>query len=62
MTQLLTPDQVAAYLGLSAETLAQWRSQRRGPRYVKVARQVVRYRGEDVDKWVLEQMVETSAN
>src|ERR1700682_418994 len=31
--QLLVPDEAAAFLSVSVETLAQWRSQRRGPVY-----------------------------
>lgn len=49
---LLTPDQVAAELGVSRRTLAAWRSSRRNylP-YVKVGNRV-RYRQQDVAAWV----------
>jgi integrase len=40
--ELLTTEQVALLTGLSRETLAQWRSQKRGIPYLKVGR-VVRY-------------------
>jgi excisionase family DNA binding protein len=51
-TDLLTPDQVAAALGLSHRTLAAWRSNRRNPLpYVKVGSRV-RYRRQDVDAWL----------
>jgi predicted DNA-binding transcriptional regulator AlpA len=52
LDRLLTPTEVAALTGLSIETLAQWRSQRRGIPYVKLARNVVRYRCSDLDDFV----------
>lgn len=42
LPELLTPEQVAAMTGLSLDTLAQWRSQRRGLPYLKLGR-AVRY-------------------
>lgn len=50
--RLLTPEDVAQFTGLSVETLAQWRSQRRGIPFLKLSRNVVRYRLADVDRWV----------
>lgn len=55
--RLLTAEQVAEYTGLSVETLAQWRSQRRGIPFLKLSRNVVRYRPADLDKFVNERMV-----
>lgn len=49
---LLSPVEVAEYLGLSVETLAQWRSERRGLAFVKLARNRVAYRQEDLSKWL----------
>lgn len=58
---LLTPDQVAAALGLSHRTLAAWRSSRRNPLpYVKVGR-LVRYRLQDVNDWLQSQLHTSSA-
>ena len=46
---LFTPVEAADFFGqVSAETLVQWRSQGRGPRYVKVERRLVRYRRSDL--------------
>lgn len=60
-TGLLTPDQVAAALGLSHRTLAAWRSSRRNPLpYVKVGR-LVRYRLQDVNDWLQSQLHTSSA-
>src|ERR1035437_11035194 len=50
--KLLTPVEVSEITGLSIETLAQWRSQRRGIPYVKVSHNCVRYRQIDLDQWV----------
>ena len=55
--RLLTPEQVADLTGLSTETLAQWRSQRRGIPYVKISRNCVRYRESDLDHWLTERIV-----
>ena len=55
--KLLTPVEVAEITGLSVETLAQWRSQKRGVPYVKIARNCVRYRQIDLDQWVGEHIV-----
>jgi len=45
-----SPAGVAEYLGVTPKTLAQWRSQGKGPRYRK-AGGFVRYRWADVDRW-----------
>jgi excisionase family DNA binding protein len=42
LPELLTPEEVAEITGLSLDTLAQWRSQRRGVPYLKIGR-AVRY-------------------
>jgi excisionase family DNA binding protein len=42
LQELLTSEEVAEITGLSSETLAQWRSQRRGIPYLKIGR-AVRY-------------------
>ncbi len=51
LRDLLTADQVAAITGLSKETLAQWRSQRRGISYLKIGR-AVRYDPADVHQYL----------
>ena len=57
--RLLTAEDVAALTGLSVETLAQWRSQKRGIPYVKISRNCVRYRKSDLDGWLAERIVRT---
>lgn len=52
LSDLLTPDQAAAALGLSHRTLAAWRSSRRNPLpWVKVGSRV-RYRRSDLLAWI----------
>ena len=48
---LLTTEQVADLTGLSKETLAQWRSQKRGIPYLKIGRSV-RYDSADVHQYL----------
>jgi len=50
--RLLRAEDVAQITGLSVETLAQWRSQRRGIPFMKLSRNCVRYRQADLDKWL----------
>ena len=61
LLRLLTPSEVAEITGLSIETLAQWRSQRRGIPFVKVSRNCVRYRQSDLDRWLEERIVSVVA-
>ena len=51
LNPLLTPDVVAELTGLSVETLAQWRSQKRGIPYLKIGRHV-RYDSTDVQSYL----------
>jgi hypothetical protein len=50
--RLLTAEDVAGITGLSVETLAQWRSQRRGIPFLKLSRNVIRYQQGDLDAWL----------
>jgi excisionase family DNA binding protein len=56
-SKLLTAEEVAEQTGLSVETLAQWRSQRRGIPFVKISRNCVRYQKSDLDTWIQERIV-----
>lgn len=40
VAELLTPEQVAEALGTTTKTLANWRSRRTGPSYVRIAGRV----------------------
>ena len=53
MTGLLTTAEAAEVLGYSDQTLKQWRSQGRGPAYIKDGNQI-RYLPADLKDWILE--------
>jgi predicted DNA-binding transcriptional regulator AlpA len=61
-TPLLHAEDVAEFTGLSIETLAQWRSQRKGIPFVKLSRNCVRYRQADLDQWLEERIVRVEAD
>jgi excisionase family DNA binding protein len=52
--RLLTPAEVAEYLGVPEKTLAQWRSDRQGPLPLRIGRHV-RYRRPDIEAWIDQQ-------
>ena len=54
-TELLTDIDVAGALKMSRQTLANWRSAGRGPRFIKIGDRSVRYRRTDIEKWIEEQ-------
>src|SRR3954453_12233370 len=51
MNTLLTRDQAAQALGIALATLDNWRSQRRGPVYLKIGA-TIRYREEDIQRFI----------
>jgi excisionase family DNA binding protein len=52
--RLLSPTEVATYLGVPKKTLYAWRYRRRGPTAIKVGRHL-RYRPSEVLKWLTDQ-------
>jgi predicted DNA-binding transcriptional regulator AlpA len=52
-----TASQVSERLQISVHTLKKWRSENKGPRYVKIER-LVRYRYEDVLDWINSRVTE----
>ena len=54
---LLNEEQAAAYLEIAPQTLRNWRSGSRGPRYVLMGRRVG-YRIEDLQAWTEERLVD----
>lgn len=58
--RLLTPEQAAAYLHLNPRTLANWRSRRQGPPYIRCGRMCL-YDPADLDAWLTRQRVGTVA-
>ena len=48
---LLTPDQVATWIGKPKATLYAWRSRGLGPRAIRIGN-ALRYRRSDVERWL----------
>lgn len=51
-----TPDELASVLDVTIDTLAEWRSKRTGPDYVKLGKKVM-YRTYDVEDWMKRNVV-----
>lgn len=52
-SNLLTPKQLAALFAVNENTLAKWRLQGNGPKFIKIQRHV-RYAANDVVRWTNE--------
>lgn len=52
VARLLSPKELAAYLGVPVATIYRWRSLGEGPVGCRVGRHV-RYRREDIEAWLL---------
>jgi excisionase family DNA binding protein len=57
--RLLSPDELASYLGVPRATVYRWRSRREGPCGIRVGRHI-RYRLEEVDRWLDERQEQRS--
>ena len=57
-SQLLSPAEVAAYLGVPIKSVYAWRSAGTGPRGIRVGRHV-RFRPADVEAWLDQQATES---
>lgn len=51
-------EKAAAYLGISAKTLNNWRHQGKGPRFLRIGNRVM-YRRKDLDSYLETRTVET---
>lgn len=60
LSGLLTNEQAAEYLKVGPGTLAQWRNQGQGPRFLRLAKRAIRYRVADLDEWAAKFAVDTS--
>jgi excisionase family DNA binding protein len=49
--RLLTPHEVAVFLGVPLRTIYRWRSRGNGPRGYRIGRHV-RYRVDDIERWL----------
>ena len=56
---LLTERQAADSLQLTPRCLQAWRTQRRGPRFVRISARAVRFRLSDLMEWTDQLVVET---
>jgi excisionase family DNA binding protein len=54
MSKLWGTKELAEYLGIPVQTIYQWRTKGYGPPGIRVGKHV-RYRPEDVDKWLDDQ-------
>lgn len=48
----MTEAEAAAYLGFERQTLATWRSARKGPPFMKLAGKAIRYSQRALDVWM----------
>ena len=54
---LLTPEEAARVLNVTAKCLANWRLRgTNGPRFVRLSATRVRYRRDDLDTWIQERL------
>lgn len=51
MSELLSPQQLADYLGVAIKTVYAWNHEGTGPTVIRVGKHV-RYRREDVEAWL----------
>ncbi|WP_368499463.1 helix-turn-helix transcriptional regulator [Herbiconiux sp. A18JL235] len=51
MRRMMSPDELAEYVGVAKQTLANWRVMKVGPTLFKIGR-LVRYWEADVDQWL----------
>jgi Helix-turn-helix domain len=56
--RLLTPKEAVEFLCVPEGTLAQWRSQRRGPPLLKLEDRLVRYRRPDLERYIASKIIE----
>lgn len=60
-TEMLIPaHQLPHYVGIAQQTLARWRHEGKGPRYVKAGRRIF-YRTGDVRSWIDDQTRQSTA-
>jgi phage terminase Nu1 subunit (DNA packaging protein) len=53
--ELLTTQDVASFLGVSVRTVEGWRQQGKPPKYQRFSHKLLRYRAEDVKKFINQQ-------
>lgn len=58
---LLTETEAAEILNFSISTLRNWRSQGRGPEFLKISQRTVRYRRRELNAWS-EKLIRSNSN
>ncbi len=43
---------LAKFLGISPKTLAEWRMEGRGPKFIRASKRMILYRDVDVQQWL----------
>jgi len=51
LKKYLTSAEVEEMIGVKQQTLAHWRSQGKGPQYIKIGK-VIRYALDELEKWI----------
>lgn len=59
---IMTPDELAEYLGVSKWTLQTWRSNGRGPKYIHVNNVKKYYRLDDVLEWMTQRTLRSTSD
>jgi len=57
MTTMLTSNQAALRVGYTVDTLKRWRRKKKGPPYVRIDSQRVRYPQDKLEQWLEERTV-----
>lgn len=64
MNEYMTPAQAAEYTGISRSQLAKLRHRGRGCTYIRIGdsptKAIIRYRKSDLDKWLAENLIQTT--
>lgn len=58
--QLLSPGEAAATLGRKPQTMARWRCEGFGPKFVRVGGRIA-YRVDDLEAWIASRVVSSTA-
>lgn len=57
--QLFSADEVCELLSVSIHTLRRWRREGRGPAYIRLSQNDVKYRAVDIQEWINKNLVTT---
>lgn len=60
MPDVMDTKQLSQLLGVPVPTIATWRHNGNGPRFLRLGGRVIRYRKTDVLRWIASSVVETT--